>query len=183
MSAPSDLEMFNSRHVPDWHSWSVYNSDPRDGGEGTIWAQSSLIPSGISAPSEETRHTFTNRNFVYFPFFVPSHPADSLSPHHLLEISSSAIRLDVFWSCYSVHLIQFRKLRCQVRLRIVQQSSCIINEDTQHPAHCGLQSLFKSFQSFTKLRICFRNCSTLYLEASPVACIWYLDWDHVINTE
>ena len=143
----------------------------------------SLIPSGISAPSEETRHTFTNRNFVYFPFFVLLHPADNLR-HLISQKSTLSYDKDVFcWSCCSVHLIQFRKLRCRVRLWIVQQSSCIINEDTQHPAHCGLQSPFKSFQSFTKLRICFRNCSTLYLEAPPVACIWYLDWDHDINTE
>ena len=140
----------------------------------------SLIPSGISAPSEETRHTFTNRNFVYFPFFVLLHPADNLR-HLISQKSTLSYDKDVFcWSCCSVHLIQFRKLRCRVRLRIVQQSSCIINENTQH---CGLQSPFKSFKSFTKLRICFRNCSTLYQEASPVACIWYLDWDHDINTE
>ena len=54
---------------------------------------SSLIPSGVSTPSEETRHTFTNRNFVYFPF-VLSHPgrqSQSISSY-LLEISSSVIR-------------------------------------------------------------------------------------------
>ena len=39
---------------------------------------------------------------------------------YLLKICSSVIRLDIFWSCYSVHLIHFRKLRCRVRLRIVQ---------------------------------------------------------------
>ena len=39
---------------------------------------SSLIPSGVSAPSEETRHTFTNRNLVYFPFFFVLSPGRQL---------------------------------------------------------------------------------------------------------
>ena len=115
---------------------------------------SSLIPSGVSAPSEETRHTFTNRNLVYFPFFfVLSHPADSFvlsSLFYLLKIRSSVIRLDIFWSCYSVHLIHFRKLRCRVRLRIVQQSSCIINEDTLHPAAAVLLETSVCIWKFSK---------------------------------
>ena len=138
LSAPSDFEMFNSRHVPDCHSWSVYNSDPRDERERAQYGLSLLINSERSLCFIWGNKTHLHESepclfSLLLCSLTPGRQFQSLSSY-LLEISLSVIRFDIFWSCYSVHLIHFRKLRCRVRLGIVQQSSCIINEDTQHSA-------------------------------------------------
>ena len=83
---------------------------------------------------------------------TPGRQFQSLSSYYLLEISWSVIRFDIFWSCYSVHLIHFRKLRCRVRLGIVQQSSCIINEDTLHSVTAV----------FLETSVCVRKFSKFY---------------------
>ena len=82
---------------------------------------------------------------------TPGRQFQSLSSY-LLQISWRVIRFDIFWSCYSVHLIHFRKLRCRVRLGIVQQSSCIINEDTLHSVTAV----------FLETSVCVRKFSKFY---------------------
>ena len=133
---------------------------------------SSLIPSGISAPSEETRHTFTNRNFVYFPF-VLSHPGrQSLSVYIILSLRNQ-LECDKI-RCFLVLL--FRSFDTLQEITLPGQGSglcskvhVLLMRTHYTQTHCGLATHFSlNFEvlpTFTKLGIQFeimlRNCTGL----------------------
>ena len=122
----------------------------------------SLIPSGISAPSEETRHTFTNRNFVYFPF-VLSHPgrqSQSISPTNQPECDK--IRCFLVLLFRSFDTLQEITLPGQGSVGLCSKVHVLLMRTHYTPRqHCGLSrhlSLnFEVLPTFINLRILFEK--------------------------